>query len=58
MHALITGANGHLGYNLVARLLADGHRVRGSVRSLDDPSRTARRRALGDIELVEARLAF
>ena len=37
---------------------ADGHRVRGSVRSLDDPSRTARRRALGDIELVEARLAF
>ncbi len=56
MHVLVTGANGHLGYNLVEQLLAGGHRVRASVRTLDDPSRTARLRALGDVELVEARL--
>jgi dihydroflavonol-4-reductase len=56
MRALVTGANGHLGYNLVTQLLAGGHRVRASVRSLDDPSRTDRLRALGDVELVEAQL--
>lgn len=56
MRALVTGANGHLGYNLVAALIAEGHRVRASVRALDDPQRTARLRALGDVELVEAKL--
>ena len=56
MRVLVTGANGHLGYNLVARLLVDGHRVRASVRTLDDPSRCARLRALGEVELVEAKL--
>ncbi|HEY0877623.1 MAG TPA: NAD-dependent epimerase/dehydratase family protein [Zeimonas sp.] len=56
MRALVTGANGHLGYNLVSSLLAEGHRVRASVRKLDDESRTARLRALGDVELVEAKL--
>lgn len=56
MRVLITGANGHLGTNLVRELLAVGHAVRGSVRSLGDPSRTAHLRALGPIELVEADL--
>ncbi|MDT3678657.1 MAG: NAD-dependent epimerase/dehydratase family protein [Burkholderiaceae bacterium] len=56
MRALVTGANGHLGYNLVQALLAAGHRTRASVRTLDDPSKTARLRALGNVELVEAKL--
>jgi len=56
MNVLVTGANGHLGFNLVKQLLAAGHRVRGSVRSLDDPARTAHLEALGAIELVEADL--
>lgn len=34
--ALVTGANGHLGNNLVRALLAGGHRVRAGVRRLDD----------------------
>lgn len=56
MRALVTGANGHLGYNLVRLLLAEGHRVRASVRKLDDESRSSRPRALGDVEVVEAKL--
>lgn len=56
MRALVTGANGHLGYNLVAGLLAAGHTVRASVRSLDDAAKTSRVRALGDVELVQAEL--
>jgi len=54
MRTLVTGANGHLGYNLVGALLRAGHSVRASVRSLADPARTDRLRALGDVELVEA----
>ena len=34
--ALVTGANGHLGNNLVRALLADGQRVRASVRDVDN----------------------
>ena len=56
MKVLVTGANGHLGYNLVGQLTAAGHQVRGSVRSLRDPSRTDHLRALGAVELVEADL--
>lgn len=33
---LVTGANGHLGNNLVRALLADGQRVRAGVRDLDN----------------------
>ena len=54
MHALVTGANGHLGYNLCRELLRRGHQVRASVRSLADRSKTERLSALGHIELVEA----
>jgi dihydroflavonol-4-reductase len=54
MHALVTGANGHLGFNLVLALRAAGHRVRASVRSLHDAAKTAPLRELGDVELVAA----
>jgi len=54
MRTLVTGANGHLGYNLVGALLRAGHSVRASVRTLADPARTDHLRALGDVELVEA----
>jgi dihydroflavonol-4-reductase len=51
---LVTGANGHLGYNLCKALLARrGYEVRASVRSLADAARTTPLRALGEIELAE-----
>lgn len=56
MRVLVTGANGHLGTNLVRELLTAGHTVRGSVRALADPARTAHVSALGPVELVEADL--
>lgn len=56
MRILVTGANGHLGTNLVSELLGAGHTVRGSVRSLGDAVRTDHLRALGPVELVEADL--
>ncbi|MBU1340716.1 MAG: NAD-dependent epimerase/dehydratase family protein, partial [Proteobacteria bacterium] len=34
--ALVTGANGHLGNNLVRRLIAKGQRVRAGVRNLEN----------------------
>ena len=56
MKVLVTGANGHLGTNLVRELLAAGHSVRGAIRALADPARTAHLQALGPVELVEADL--
>lgn len=56
MRVLVTGANGHLGYNLVSALLAAGHQVRASVRSLADPTKTERLRQLGMLDLVEVSL--
>jgi len=56
MRAFVTGGNGHLGFNLVEALLAGGHRVRASVRSLADAAKTAPLRALGGVEIVEAEL--
>lgn len=56
MQVLVTGANGHLGFNLVKALLAAGHRVRGSVRSLADSAKSAPLTALGGVELVAAEL--
>ena len=56
MKILVTGANGHLGANLVAELIGAGHTVRGSVRSTRDPKRTAHLYALGPVELVQADL--
>lgn len=56
MKVLVTGAGGHLGFNLVAALLAAGHQVRGSLRSLEDRTGVARLEALGPVEVVAAPL--
>lgn len=54
MRALVTGGNGHLGFNLVSTLLARGHDVSCTVRSLADDAKTERLRALGSVPLLEA----
>ncbi len=56
MKVLVTGANGHLGYNLIERLLQTGHTVRGSIRSVDDTAKVERLKLLGEVEVVEAEL--
>lgn len=56
MRVLVTGGNGHLGFNLVNGLLDRGHAVRASVRSIGDAAKTERLRRLGAVELVEAEL--
>jgi dihydroflavonol-4-reductase len=38
---LLTGANGHIGRNLLAELVERGHRVRATVRDAGNPSKTA-----------------
>jgi dihydroflavonol-4-reductase len=55
MRILVTGANGHLGQNLLRELLSRGHAVRASVRSLKDPEKTKSIASSG-VELVEADL--
>jgi dihydroflavonol-4-reductase len=56
MKVLVTGAGGHLGYNLVSALLEEGHAVRGSIRSASDWATVDRLEALGPVEVVGARL--
>jgi dihydroflavonol-4-reductase len=56
MKVLVTGAGGHLGYNLVDALIAEGHSVRASVRSAGDAATRARLEAMGAVEIVGARL--
>jgi len=45
-HVLVTGANGHVGYNIVQELLAHGYRVRASVRDPNDDAKSKHLRAL------------
>ncbi len=52
---LVTGAAGHLGYNLAQHLMERGYRVRAGVRSAADLARNAALRELG-AEIVEADL--
>lgn len=47
---LVTGANGHVGYNLAKELLAHGYRVRASVR---DAGKARHLRELGDADRLE-----
>ena len=49
---LVTGANGHVGNNLVKALAARGHAVRATVRLVADESRTAPLRGLDNVELA------
>jgi dihydroflavonol-4-reductase len=56
MQILVTGANGHLGFNLVEKLLQTDNKIRGSIRSLEDKSKFERLKALGNVEVVEADL--
>ncbi|WP_162256894.1 NAD-dependent epimerase/dehydratase family protein [Noviherbaspirillum sp. Root189] len=57
MRVLVTGANGHLGFMLVKKLVESGHTVRASVRSATDMDKTSRLRMLAGVEIVEAQLA-
>lgn len=53
MKILVTGANGHLGYNLCKTLVSRGHTVRGSIRSVNDAAKAGPLLALGSqVELV------
>lgn len=54
MRSLVTGGNGHLGFNLASLLVSRGHEVGVTVRSLANQQQTERLRALGPIALFEA----
>ena len=56
MKIFVTGANGHLGFNLIKELLKTEHIVRGSIRSLKDTEKVQRLKSLGDVEIVEVDL--
>lgn len=53
MKALVTGANGHIGVNLVAALAERDYGVRATVRSLAEAERNATLASLPGVELVE-----
>jgi dihydroflavonol-4-reductase len=53
MKALVTGANGHIGRNLVRILAEKGYSVRATVRSLGETERNKSLAALPDVEVVE-----
>jgi dihydroflavonol-4-reductase len=52
---LVTGANGHVGWNLVQLLVEKGYSVRAAVRNRNDSAKTKPLASLG-VELVEADL--
>lgn len=54
MRALVTGAGGHLGFNLVSLLRARGHEVRATLRSRAHRLQAGRLQALGAVDIVEA----
>ncbi len=53
MKALVTGANGHLGFNVCTALKAKGHDVRASIRSRDDRTKLEPLQAAGIDDIVE-----
>ena len=54
-HVLVTGGNGHVGFNLVQHLVGEGYQVRTTVRDTKDPLKVAHLAPLG-VELVQADL--
>jgi len=52
---VVTGANGHLGINVVGALLERGYQVRATVRDLNNHEKTKSLKAMG-VEIVEADL--
>jgi dihydroflavonol-4-reductase len=52
MKALVTGANGHVGFSVCKALRAQGHDVRASIRSATDEAKAAAVRALGVADIV------
>lgn len=53
---LVTGASGYVAMHVVDLLLKQGHRVRGTVRNVNDASKTEHIRKLGPVELVQTDL--
>jgi nucleoside-diphosphate-sugar epimerase len=53
---LVTGGTGHLGGHTIARLLAEGHRVRTTVRDLGRASEVRAAVGAGELEVVAADL--
>jgi len=53
MKALVTGANGHIGSNLVRALAERGYSVTATVRSLGETTRNAPLSAMAGVELAE-----
>lgn len=49
---LVTGANGHVGYNLIQALVSAGHRVRASIREAGDALKAKPIRELGINDIV------
>ena len=52
MKVLVTGANGHLGFNVCKAFLEAGHEVRASIRSADDRAKADPLRAIGVTDIV------
>ena len=52
MKVLVTGANGHLGFNVCKAFLDAGHHVRASIRSADDRTKADPLSALGITDIV------
>jgi dihydroflavonol-4-reductase len=52
MKVLVTGANGHLGYNVCKAFLDAGHEVRASIRSAEDRTKADPLRAIGVTDIV------
>lgn len=53
---LVTGGNGHLGFNLVKQLIENGFQVRATVRNKHDPLKTKHLKTLKGVEIVTAEL--
>ena len=52
MKVLVTGANGHVGFNVCKAFIDAGHEVRASIRSADDRAKAGPLRAIGVTDIV------